>query len=197
MTEKDLHSTHSDAITKVLNALEPLDDLGRQRVLAAVQAFFDPGRPGVISNRPPVLLDPAPENQQHHGFKSNTTSPQDIRALKDEKRPRSDIEMAVLVAYYLAEVAPEPERKESIEEEDVKRYFKQAHHRLPAQAAMTLNNAKNAGYLNGLGKGKFGLNPVGHNLIVHTLPRPGHDTAGKSRRPASALARTSRKSRKA
>jgi Transmembrane secretion effector len=43
---------------------------------------------------------------------------------------------------------------------------------------MTLTNAKNAGYLNALERGRFKLNPVGHNLVAHKLPsRDAEDTA--------------------
>jgi hypothetical protein len=54
---------------------------------------------------------------------------------------------------------------------DVETYFKDAQHPLPANSGMTLTNAKNAGYLESAGSGQFKLNPVGHNLVVHTLPR--------------------------
>ena len=35
---------------------------------------------------------------------------------------------------------------------------------------MTLVNTKNAGYLESRGDGRYSLNAVGHNLIVHKLP---------------------------
>lgn len=35
---------------------------------------------------------------------------------------------------------------------------------------MTLTNAKNAGYLDGAGAGKFKLSSVGENLVAITLP---------------------------
>jgi hypothetical protein len=81
--------------------------------------------------------------------------------------------MAALVAYYLAEVATGTDRKPAIEISDIEKYFKQAGFRLPRTLKMTLVNAKNAGYFDGVGEGKYKLNPVGYNLVAHSLPRTG------------------------
>jgi hypothetical protein len=78
--------------------------------------------------------------------------------------------MAVLVAYYLAELAPIEERKSTINTGDLETYFKQAKYRLPKKLRMTLVNAKNAGYFDFVTKGEYRLNTVGYNLAVHGLP---------------------------
>jgi len=92
--------------------------------------------------------------------------------------------MAALVAYYLAELAGENERTPDVTAEDVLKYFKQAGFPLPKARAMLLPNAKNAGYFDSLGDGKYRLNPVGYNLVAHNLPRSGTDSrVAKSRKP--------------
>jgi hypothetical protein len=95
---------------------------------------------------------------------------QDIRSLAQQKSPRSANEMAALVAYYLSDVAPQPLRKDTVDSDDLKTYFKQAGFKLPSSARMTLVNAKNSGYLKSVGEGQYRLNPVGYNLVVHNLP---------------------------
>ena len=80
--------------------------------------------------------------------------------------------MAAIVAYYLAELAPSNQRKTEIAKADITKYFKQAAYKLPTRPEQTLPNAKAAGYFDGVGRGKYRLNPVGHNLVVHNLPRP-------------------------
>jgi hypothetical protein len=45
---------------------------------------------------------------------------------------------------------------------------------------MTLTNAKNAGYLDAVGNGKFKLSSVGENLVAITLPNDSGPAAGKS-----------------
>jgi len=161
-----------DAINRVLAALEPLDDWSRRTVLLAVchqlgidlsgsgQQTFQPGRTG---GSPQATSMVQPECR----------SVTDIRSLAQQKAPTSAVERAVLVAYYLSEVAPETERKNYIGKEELIKYFKQAGFPLPKRPEQTLVNAKHGGYLDRVGEGKYRLNPVGHNLIAHILPRPG------------------------
>jgi hypothetical protein len=69
------------------------------------------------------------------------------------------------------QLAPADERKVEISAKDITKYFKQAGFPLPGAARMTLVNAKNAGYLDaGAERGAYKLNPVGHNLVAHSLP---------------------------
>jgi len=96
--------------------------------------------------------------------------------------------MAALVAYYLSEAAPEGVRKQTINTDDIKTYFKQAPFKLPSRPEQTLLNAKNAGYFDSVGGGQYKLNPVGYNLVVHNLPASGVGTA-----PPRANRRTARK----
>jgi hypothetical protein len=81
--------------------------------------------------------------------------------------------MAVLVAYYLAEVAPANDRKATIGTDDINKYFKQADYPLPGRPRQTLFDAKAAGYLDSPSQGAYRLNPVGHNLVAHSLPATG------------------------
>jgi predicted solute-binding protein len=64
-----------------------------------------------------------------------------IKEFKEQKQPRSAIEMAAIVAYYLANMAPEANRKESIATADLDTYFKIARFKLPAKQKFTLVNA--------------------------------------------------------
>ena len=92
--------------------------------------------------------------------------------------------MAALVAYYLAEAADPTARKEVVENADMVKYFKQAKFRLPGNPAMILVNAKNSGYLDSTRAGQYRLNPVGYNLIVHSLPRPDSTASAPKSRTA-------------
>jgi hypothetical protein len=101
--------------------------------------------------------------------------------------------MAALVAYYLAEVAPEAYRNQTMTAHDVKTYFKQAAFPLPSSAKMTLVHAKNAGYLESAGTGQYRLNPVGYNLVVHALPSQSSGKQGVTKK--SRKKKPSRKSK--
>jgi hypothetical protein len=94
----------------------------------------------------------------------------DIRALREEKKVRSAKDMACLVAYYLTDVAPEPERKSTVTAADMEKYFKQAGYKLPARLQQLLIDTKQAGLFDSVARGEYRLNTVGYNRIVHDLP---------------------------
>lgn len=80
--------------------------------------------------------------------------------------------MACIVAYYLENLAPTSEKRAEIVTKDIEKYFKQANYALPKAIRQLLINARAAGYFDSAGRGEYRLNPVGHNLVAHTLPRP-------------------------
>jgi hypothetical protein len=119
--------------------------------------------------------------------------PTDVRSLKEQKKPGSAVEMAALLAYYLQHLAPASERKPQISAADVEKYFLQADFPLPKRSDQLLVNAKAAGYFDSPTRGAYRLNPVGHNLVAHSLPRtvgaPGkaartRSKGSKARKPA-------------
>lgn len=167
------------AISTVIAALDPLDGMQRLRVLDYVFKRLDlgtisTGTASAVRETSRVSDIPAsPKPISVEAIK-------DIRTLKDEKQPRSANEMAVLVAYYLSELAPLSERKETINQGDLNRYFRMAAYRLPKEPRFTLVNAMNAGYLDNVARGEYRLNPVGYNLIVHALPSGVNDLSRRT-----------------
>ena len=166
-----------EAIKTLLIALEPLNPKVRESVLGYVIKRLNISIPEV----PTSLHLPehkAPENGiTMPDISGPKTSEKpigqqiDIRQLKEDKSPKSAIEMAVLVSYYLSNVATENVRKETISTGDLEKYFKMAKFRLPKSLKFTLPNAKKAGYLESAGTGEYKLNPVGYNLVVHSMPK--------------------------
>jgi hypothetical protein len=173
-----------DAIKAVLTALEPLKPEVRSSVLGYVIRRFhvsvnseqDAEVQLGASTSAPVRDIEVREEQQ--------SLPTHIKELKERKKPRSAIEMAALVAYYLANLAPQQDRKDQITPKDIETYFKIADFPLPTKPEFTLPNAKGAGYFDSVGRGQYKLNAVGHNLVVHSMPRgEGRASAKKARRP--------------
>lgn len=154
-----------EAIKAVLAALAPLSEKARASVLDYVTRRLDLP----VHTAPPAS----------HIAGSATVSPSGaatspvvhIKDFKDQKRPRSANEMAAVVAYYLSNVAPQEQRKQTVSQKDIETYFKIAEFPLPQQARVTLHNAKNAGYFDLFGDGEYKLNAVGHNLVAHSMPR--------------------------
>jgi hypothetical protein len=177
--EANTPKTLGEAIDEIIEALGGLD---QPTQITAIQAACEhlkiraPARTEASSTSPAVAAG-APSTATQQGQLT------DVRALKELKKPTSANEMAALVAFYLSETAPSNERKTDVEVADMERYFKQANFPLPRKPAMLLSNAKNAGYFDMLGNGKYRLNPVGYNLVAHNLPRGQSD--GRPRRRKS------------
>jgi hypothetical protein len=180
------------SLEQVIEALEPLDAAARSRVLD--YAFKRLGINGI--EPAPVVGDPqleAPSSIKE--LEAKTEGPADIRSLREEKQPKSANEMAAVVGYYLAEVAPAGERKTEIGTADIEKYFKQAQHRLPEAPSKTLRNAAAAGYFDSVERGLYTLNPVGHNLVAHSLPRAASSPPARKRRSNKSKGKTTRKAK--
>lgn len=172
------------ALNSVISALQSLDDHGKSRVLDYAFKRF-----GITTPTPRAA--PSSGGQQPLGASAGVTEgeetprvvPRDIRSLKEEKSPGSADQMATLVAYYLAELAPAAERKDAIGADDIRKYFKQAGFPLLGRSRDALIKAKNAGYLDATPeRGLYKLNPVGHNLVAHGLPKTAATRAMRAAR---------------
>jgi hypothetical protein len=166
------------AIKNVLEALSPLSAKARFSVLEYIVKRLDVDLPA-ITQRLRESERGAPDAEADQGSAGAAMKDSvHIKVLKEQKKPRSANEMAALVAYYLLNVAPEKERKKTVNQKDMEDYFKIADFRLPEQIRVTLPNAKAAGYFDAAGEGEYKLNAVGHNLVVHSMPR-GAGATGK------------------
>jgi len=155
------------AIKTLVAVLEPLEPDVRIAVLDYVLKRLNINLPASSGFVSPSLANLA------RSVSEPTASPPaiHIKTLKEQKQPKSAIEMAAIVAYYLSHIAPEKDRKEKITLKDLETQFKIADFKLPTKPQFTLANTKNAGYLDSAGGGAYKLNPVGYNLVVHSLPR--------------------------
>lgn len=175
-----------EAIKAVLHALEPLSGDVRANVLIYVLQRLQIALPTAAQALPfgasPTIGDATASAAEAAG--ARLTSPTHIEDLKEQKKPRSASEMAAIVAYYLANVPPEADRKDRIRTKDIETYFKIAEFPLPEKAQFTLPNAKAAGYLDAVGNGEYKLNAVGYNLVVHSMPRGGGSKAASRKKPA-------------
>ena len=165
----DQKDVELEAIEQIIKALSGLDDAARSRVIAYVFQRLGLAMPTQMSVAPSTPQPPLGVASPPQATVSHPGHITDIRTLKESKAPKSDTEMAALVAYYLKHHAPPEERKDVIQREDIEKYFVQADFPLPKRSEFTLPNAKNAGYFDPAEKGSYKLNPVGHNLIAHGL----------------------------
>ena len=183
-----------EAIKAVLHALEPLPGEVRASVLGYVlqrlQIVLVPSTQISTSDASTAIADATGRTDETGG--EQQTLPVHIKVLKEKKKPRSANEMAALVAYYLANVAPKTERKDRITAKDIETYFKIAEFPL-TKTQFTLPNAKAAGYLDAVGNGAYKLNAVGHNLVVHSMPRSADGKTASRRKPAKKVRRAKKR----
>jgi hypothetical protein len=171
------------AIQQVIAALSDLDADARARVINYVFQRLRILSPAVLAESGGAPATPAPGMEAVTSLVQPPRRQVDIRTFGQEKNPRSVNERVAVVGYYLSELAPADERKAEISAPDITKYFKQAGFPLPGAARMTLVNAKNAGYLDaGAERGTYKLNPVGHNLVAHSLP--AGNTASRTIKPS-------------
>ncbi len=172
-----------EAIGILLKALLPLDSKARQAVLDYVMRRLEilpTGQGGVMLPDSSLL----PPGEKLSTLRDQTEQVH-IKDLVSDKKPKSAIEMAALVAYYLSHKAPQNERKQTISTKDIETYFKIGDFRLPNKPKFTLVNTKIAGYLDAVGDGEYKLNPVGYNLVVHSMPRTSERGISSAQRKKS------------
>ena len=182
----DGQKTLGQAIDEIVEALSSLGGEAQVTAIRAACEHLKIRPPDAIQAKPPAAL----------AGQASVKSPQqppsvpvDIRSLKQQKRPSSATEMAAVVAFYLSELAPQDEQKREVDVDDMEKHFKQANFPLP-KIQFLLTNAKNAGYFDAVGAGKYRLNAVGYNLVAHNLPRTKEGST-------STVPRRSRKNNKA
>lgn len=156
------------AIDAIIKALQGLDEKTRANAIAAACNELGLSNPALEKKTPPPFT---PEGPSVGRPTLVAGPPKDIRTLKEEKNPESAVEMACIVAYYLMNLVPQPDRKETVGTDDMEKYFKQANFRLRKKSSQLLIDAKRAGYFDSVGRGAYRLNAVGHNLVAHSLPR--------------------------
>lgn len=179
------------AIITLLSVLEPLAPQARANVIEYVfkrlgidGALTEATRSSPSTIRPAIVSTDAPKTAQ---------KVIDIRSLAEEKKPKTVSEMIAVVAYYLENLAPE--KRNYIAADDIPKYFKQANLPLPKRPDAQLVHAKDAGYLDTPERGKYSLNAVGHNLVVHRLPLQSEEKRSRRRRSVTKAGRRRQRKR--
>jgi hypothetical protein len=192
MTDKALDDL--DAVRTIVETLKNFKPEEQQRILrwavekaGLPQSIVPTTSAGSVTHTMPTgsvpPMTPAPANA------SSTSGTVDIKSFIDEKQPRSDVQFAATVAYYLRFEAPPAERKDYIDKEDLQEACRKVKRDRLKNPYQTLVNAHSLGLLDkGSEKATFAINTVGENLVAMTLPGEGKAAAkpGKARKAAKA-----------
>lgn len=157
-------------VQKCLDLLAPLDDVERARVLRTVTTYFDltpiahhasSWSTGGSAAASPV--PPAAGRSREPGFSGHEPiSPKDFLRQKD---PKTDVERAMCLAFYLAHFRDSPSFKTA----DIAKLNTEAAQRKFANTAYTVNNGATTGYFVEAGKGHKQLSSLG-DQYVEALP---------------------------
>ncbi len=164
-----------DAAKAIVTSLTGLDKQAQQQAIKFASESLGLGTVTPPTSSTTVAATPAIIPNQQNSAKQ----PTDIRQFTDSKSPKSDQQFAAVAAYYYRFVAPENERHETINVEELKNAAREAGRRVPSK--FVLNNAKNSGFVNSVGNGNYKLTTVGENLVAMTLPGNGSGTPKRIR----------------
>jgi len=153
-----------DAAKAIVEKLEGLDKQLQVQAIRFASESLGLGTTPLIQSPPPP--PPAPTPPSTGGGQTPTT---DIKQFTESKAPKSDQQFVVVVAYYYRFVAPEAQRRETINAQTLTSAARGVWEQNP-KWGMILTNAKNAGYLDPGDRGEYKLSAVGENLVAMTLP---------------------------
>jgi hypothetical protein len=166
-----------DAAKTIVEALKGLDK--PSQTLALRFASESLGLSGVVGQAPPAVGAPSAMSQPEVRGATHST---DIKQFTAAKAPKSDQQFAAVAAYFYRFEASESARKDTVDANTLKEAARLAGRRQAKNWAFTLTNAKNSGYLDSAGSGKYRINSVGENLVAIALP--GDDSESAPKRPS-------------
>lgn len=164
------HVNDFDAAKAVTDQLKEMDKERQQRILrwAAESLGLAPSVvPTIVTS---AVVPNVSAHQSEHTASKTASKSADIKSFVDSKRPKSDVQFATVVAYYYNFEAPTESRKDTIDAQVLQDAARLTGRSRPPKPRMTLNNAKNSGYLDSPDRGLFRINNVGENLVAMTLP---------------------------
>jgi len=172
-----------DAVRAVVTALQDFDENNQERIIRWAREKLGlsvPSPAAAPKSSHPSPLPTQPEPGQHPPAPSPSTHKPgiNIKQFVAEKAPKTDVHFATTVAYYYRFEAPEKERKESINSDDLKEACRQVGRTRLPRPHHTLRDAHDAGLLDRSGeRGEYSINTVGENLVAMTLPLGGKSGA--------------------
>lgn len=169
-----------DAARAIVELVEGLKKEQQERAMRFASETLGLRAPAVPAG-PSTLLPAGHGNVPNEKTETSAPGPVvDIRRFAELKAPKSDQQFAVVVAYYYRFEVAQEQRKEAIGAKDLMEAVRLVGNRKqPKDPGMTLHNAKNSGYLDQAGRGKFQINAVGENLVAMTLPGPDRTTSSR------------------
>ena len=134
-----------DAVRAVVEAIKDFESDEQQRIFRWVAEKLGLPQPfGPSGHAPPAapIASGVTPPAAHHPSASTST---DIKSFVTNKKPRSDVQFAAAVAYYYRFEAPQAERKDAINKDDLQEAARKANRDRFANPLKTLQNAHQLG----------------------------------------------------
>lgn len=118
---------------------------------------------------------PATSPHAYHGDEQHSPRARiDVKTFYNSKKPKSENQVAAVLAYYLRFEAPKDERKETVTATMLDDASRKARGGVFKNALKTLDNSARLGYFDRPARGEYKLNSVGENLVAMALPDKGN-----------------------
>lgn len=167
-------TTHFDAAKIIVETLQGLDKTSQALAMRfAAETLGLQSLPNTQSHATPITPASTPTSLPSG---SGTPHSTDIKQFTTAKAPKSDQQFAAVVAYFYRFEASEAQRRDTIDADSLLEAARLAGRKRPSNPRFTLNNAKNAGYLDAATTGKYRINSVGENLVAMALPGNGSES---------------------
>jgi hypothetical protein len=167
-----------EAVRAIAAALTPFKQPDQERIIrwakekVGIPANTKPAEtPPVVGSNPPAAHAVA---TPQHGVT--------IKQFVEQKDPKSDNQVAAVVAYYHQFEASGAERKDTITADDLIEACRKANRKRINNPHQTLINAHHSGLLDKAGKGEYTINSVGENLVAMALPASADGSNPTARR---------------
>ncbi len=156
-----------EAVRALVQQLDPFEPKDQERIIRWAREKLGlkpvPAAPsgGAATHSP---TPPTPEQPP------GTTPATDIKSFIEAKKPASNNHFAAVVAYYYKFQAPQDQRKDSVNAEDLQEACRLANLTRLSKPGQTLVHAHHVGLLDQVERGQYAINTVGENLVAMTLP---------------------------
>lgn len=187
-----------DAVRTIVDTLAKFDADTQERIIrwAREKLGLSTAAPARPERGLPVQAPS--ESQATTSQRQGPAGSTDIKSFVSAKNPSSNNEFTATVAYYYRFEAPEANRKDSINAEDLQEACRLAGRTRFTRPAQTLVNAHHAGLIDKAGdRGAYSISTVGENLVAMTLPSDGASNRSASAPKPSKKRSTKKKAGKA
>jgi hypothetical protein len=172
-----------DAVRKVVDALSTFDPDQQQRILRWAREKL--GLSVELATPAPMVEQGQPSGGPSRNEETHRSKSSNIRTFIESKNPSSDNQFAAAVAYFYRFEAPEHERKDAINKDDLLDACRQVGRNRISRPDQTLVNAHGQGLLDREEKGLYRINTVGENLVAVALPSDGRTTVTRATKKKS------------